>query len=462
MASREIRPLMNARTLSDGPDARDPAWPYSKREQRGWYMYDWANSTFQSTVITLFLGPYLTALAKAAAAADGRVHPFGIPVDPRSWWGYLISISVITQVFTLPIVGTIADFSAHKKRLMALFAYTGALATTAMFFLHGDEYLIGGALFLIANLAFGASVVVYNSFLPEIAPPEQRDAVSSTGWGIGYLGGGLLLALNLALFAKAKAFGLSTAMAVRINLSSAGIWWALFSVIPLTAIRNRPRARVRGPGEGLLSSFREFTVTLRGMGCYPQTLRFLIAYLLYNDAVQAVIALASQFGSDELKMSLSDLTEVILMVQFVAFFGAFLFDWIARAIGAKLAVLASLVIWTGVLVTMYLSVRTETQFFIVAAIVAIVLGGTQALSRSLFSQMIPAGREAEYFGVYEISDKGTSWMCPLLFGLALQFTGSYRLSILSLVTFFIAGLLVLVTVNVRHAAAEASRPSGVN
>jgi MFS transporter, UMF1 family len=438
------------------PDAMNaPALPYSKREQRGWYMYDFANSTFQSTVVTLFLGPYLTALAKAAAGADGRVHPLGVPIDPRSWWGYLISISVITQIFALPIAGTIADFSPNKKRLMALFAYAGALATAAMFFLHGDEYLLGGVLFLVANLAFGASIVVYNSFLTDIAPPERRDAVSSTGWGIGYLGGGLLLALNLVLFSKAKAFGLSDAMAVRINLSSAGVWWALFSLIPLAAIRNRPPGRKRAPGEAFSKTFREFAVTLRDMRHYPQTLRFLVAYLLYNDAVQAVIALSAQFGSDELKISMTDLTGVILMVQFVAIFGSFLFDWIAKGIGAKPAVIVSLLIWTAVLVSMYVSVRTETQFFVVAAIVAIVLGGTQALSRSLFSLMIPKGREAEYFGVYEISDKGTSWMCPLLFGLALQFTGSYRLAILSLITFFAAGLLVLLTVNVRHAAAEA-------
>jgi len=429
--------------------------PYSKREQRGWYMYDWANATFHSTVVTLFLGPYLTVLAKAAAGPDGRVHPLGIPVDPRSWWGYLISVSVVTQIFTLPIAGTIADFSPNKKRLLALFAYTGAFATAAMFFLHGDEYLAGGMLFLIANLAFGAAVVVYNSFLPDIAPPEQRDAVSSTGWGIGYLAGGLLLALNLVLFMKAKALGLSESMAVRINLSSAGVWWAVFCMIALVTIRRRPPARRRGPNEGLLDSFREFAGTLRDMRHYPQTLRFLLAFLLYSDAVQAVIALSAQFGSDELKMSMTDLTEMILMVQFLAFFGSFLFDWIAKAIGAKPAVILSLLIWTGVLVAMYVSVRTEQQFFIVAAVVAMVLGGTQALSRSLFSLMIPKGREAEYFGIYEISDKGTSWMCPLLFGLALQFTGNYRLAILSLITFFAAGLLVLLTVNVRHAAAEA-------
>jgi UMF1 family MFS transporter len=205
-----------------------------------------------------------------------------------------------------------------------------------------------------------------------------------------------------------------------------------------------------------MKTFREFAATLRGMRHYPQTLRFLVAYLLYNDAVQTVIAVSAQFGSDELKIPLADLTEVILMVQFVAFFGSLVFDWLAKWIGAKDAVIVSLLIWTGVLISIYVSVRNETQFFIVAAIVGMVQGGTQALSRSLFSLMIPKGREAEYFGVYEISDKGTSWLCPLLFGLALQFTGSYRIAILSLITFFAAGLLVLLTVNVRHAATEAA------
>ncbi|HTR36027.1 MAG TPA: MFS transporter [Bryobacteraceae bacterium] len=434
---------------------KPPVLPYSKREQRGWYMYDWANSTFASTVVTLFLGPYLTELAKTAAGASGRVHPLGIPVDPRSWWGYLISVSVVMQVLALPILGTVADFSKNKKGLMALFAYTGATATAAMFFLKGGAYLAGGILFLIANLAFGASIVVYNSFLNDIAPADQRDAVSSKGWGIGYLGGGLLLALNLALFAKSSALGVSETLAVRINLASAGVWWALFTLIPLAALRNRPPGRVRTPQEGLTRTFRAFVNTLGQMRRYPQTLRFLVAYLLYNDAVQTVITLSAQFGNDELKISMQDLTMVILMVQFVAFFGSFLFDWIARWIGTKPAVVASLLIWTGVLVAMYVSVRTEAQFFIVAAVVAMVLGGTQALSRSLYSLMLPKGREAEYFGLYEISDKGTSWMCPLLFGLALQFTGSYRLAILSLITFFAAGLLVLLTVNVRQAAAEA-------
>jgi UMF1 family MFS transporter len=195
------------------------------------------------------------------------------------------------------------------------------------------------------------------------------------------------------------------------------------------------------------------------MRSYPQTLTFLIAYLLYNDAVQAVIALSAQFGSDELKIPMSDLTLAILMVQFVAFAGALVFNGVAKLIGTKPAIVVALLIWIGVVLAIYLVVRTTAHFFITAAVVAVVMGGTQALSRSLFSQMIPKGREGEYFGVYEISDKGTSWLAPLIFGLALQFTSSYRLAILSLLAFFVAGLLVLLRVHPARAAREAASPS---
>lgn len=421
-----------------------------KREQKYWYLYDWANSAFASTVLTLFLGPYLTSVAKAAAAADGRVYPFGIPVDPRSWWGYLVSASVVLQVLALPLVGTMADRSSNKKGLLAVLTAIGAGSTMALFFVQGSAYLFGGALFLIANVAFGASIVVYNSFLPEIAEPEERDSVSSKGWGIGYLGGGLVLALNLVLFTKAKEIGISEGLAVRISLCSAGVWWALWTVVSLSGLRNHP-----GSARESASAPLQFFHTLWGMRRYPQTLTFLLAYLLYNDAVQAVIAMAAQFGNDELKIPLSIMTGVILMVQFVAFGGAFVFDFVSRRIGTKPAIVVSLVIWIGCVLAMYLVVKGTVGFIIAAAVVAMVLGGTQALSRGLFSQMIPKGREAEYFGVYEISDKGTSWMAPLVFALALQFSGNYRAAILSLLSFFIFGMLVLLRVDPVRAAREA-------
>jgi UMF1 family MFS transporter len=423
--------------------------PSTSREKRGWYLYDWANSAFATTVVTLFLGPYLTALAKTAASADGLVHPLGIPVDPRSFWSYMVSISVAAQVLVLPVVGAIADYGRRKKEVLAVTAYLGASATMAMFFLQGGDYLFGGVLFLIANVSFGASSVIYNSFLPEIASPEERDAVSSKGWGIGYLGGGLLLALNLLLYLRADKVGVSEGLAVRISLSSAGVWWAVFTVPVILALRNRGAARQLPAGQSALGTLvRQLGHTLREMRQYPQTLLFLIAYLLYNDAIQTVLSIATQFGNDELKIPVSQLTLVILMAQFVGFFGAIGFNWLAREIGAKRAVIASLIVWTGVVVYIYAIVQTTAEFFVMGAIVALVMGGSQALSRSLYAQLVPKGKEAEYFSIYEISDKGTSWLCPILFGLTLQLTGKYRLAVLSLIVFFVAGLLVLLKVDV--------------
>ncbi|MEK7405294.1 MAG: MFS transporter [Acidobacteriota bacterium] len=416
------------------------------RERAGWYCYDWANSAFYTSVVTLIFGPYVTEeLAKPAADAAGYIYPLGIAIYARSYWGYLIALAVVLQVLVLPVIGAIVDSSGRKKQLLGVFAYAGALATMAMYFLEGTAYMAAGVLFLLANLSFGASIVVYNAFLPAIAAPEERDAVSSTGWGIGYLGGGLLLALNLALFRYAGSLGLSEAHAARINLCSAGAWWALFSIIPMLTLRNRAPV-----GVGHARPLRDLTK-------YPQALTFLVAYMLYNDAIQAVIALAVQFGSDELGMPMATLALAILMVQFVGFFGALGFNQAARLIGAKRAVMASLVVWTGVLGAIYGWVRTTADFFLMAALVAVVLGGSQALSRSLFSQLIPKGAEAEYFSLYEISEKGTSWLCPLFFALALQFTRSYRLAILSLIVFFVLGLAVLARVDVRRGMAEAGQ-----
>lgn len=426
------------------------------REQRGWYFYDWANSAFYTTVVTLFLGPYLTELARRAAQGGTYVFPLGIPVDYRSYWGYLVALSVAMQVAALPVVGAWADASGRKKHLLALFAYTGAAATVAMFWVRGEAYLLGGALFLVANLSFGASTVIYNAFLPEIALPEERDAVSARGWGLGYAGGGLLLALNLLLYQKAEAWGLPEELAIRISLASAGLWWGVFSIIPLLTLQNRPAVVKRDAGRSLVGAglFR-LASTLRDLRRYPLTLLFLAAYLLYNDGIQTVITQASHFGSEELKIPIGTLTLAILMVQFVAFFGALLFEGIARLVGSKNALMLSLAIWTGVLIFAYFSVTKTSQFLVMAAVIAVVLGGSQALSRSVFSLMIPKGSEAEYFSLYEISDKGTSWLGPLLFGLGLQLTGNYRFAILALIVFFISGMGLLWRVDVVRAAAEA-------
>lgn len=427
-----------------------------KYQQWAWYSYDWGNSAFSTTVVTLFLGPYLTSLAKAAAGADGRIHPLGFSLDPRALWSYLIAVSVILQVLFLPLVGAIADYAQHKREMLGGFALVGVVSTCLMLFMHGEHYLWGAGLFLMANLVFGASIVIYNSFLPDISTPEERDSVSSMGWGMGYLGGGLLLALNLFLYGNAGKFGLSEGMAVRISLCSAGVWWGIFTVPTLLGLRNSLNKRSLPPGENYLSiGIKQVAALLKNIRLYPQALLFLIAFLLYNDGIQTVIALASQFGSDQLGMSMASLTQAILMVQFVAFFGAMGFNYVSKWIGAKSSVAISLVIWTLTLLYIWLAVKSESEFFILAFIIGIVMGGSQALSRSLFSQLIPKGREAEYFSLYEISDKGTSWISPLVFGLALELTGNYRVAILSLIIFFIGGLVVLLRVNVQQGIREA-------
>src|SRR2546429_754245 len=240
--------------LCHPPGARRAQPVNSRRERIGWYFYDWANSAFPATVVTVFLGPWLTTVTKAAAGADGFVYPLGIKVHAGSFFPYVVSLSVLVQVALLPILGAVADSSHRKKEMLGLFAYAGAGATLGLWSVDGTRYLPGGVLFLIANVSFGASVVFYNAFLPEIAAPDRRNAVSSTGWALGYLGGGLLLALNLALFSHAAALGLSPDAGVRLKPASAGAWWAVFTLIPLLTLRNRAPARLPLPGQSYLRS----------------------------------------------------------------------------------------------------------------------------------------------------------------------------------------------------------------
>lgn len=429
---------------------------FSRKEQRGWFFYDWANSAFSTTVVTLFLGPYLTSLAKNAADAKGLVYPLGLPISAQSVWPYLVSLAVFVQIFVLPVAGAIADYGHRKREMLGVCAFVGAGATMTMFFLQGSNYLLGCALFLIANSAFGASIVIYNSFLPEIAAPDERDSVSSKGFGLGYIGGGLLLVLNILLYQKAESIGISESTAVRISLMSAGLWWALFTLIPLAVLKNRAPSKRPPEGKGYVgAALLQLRHTFAEIMTLPQTMKFLIGYLIYNDAIQTVLTLAAAFGQEELKLPVEALTVAILLAQFVGFVGAMFFNWVSSKLGSKRTVMITLAIYCFVLIYAYAGVQTKTEFYILSSMVGAVMGGSQALSRSLFSFMIPKGHEAEYFSIYEISDKGTSWLGPLFFGLALQMTGSYRISILSLIVFFIAGLVFLYIVDVKKAAMEA-------
>ncbi|MGV9565573.1 MFS transporter [Streptomyces sp. NPDC003480] len=432
-----------------------------KREQHGWYFYDWACSVYSTSVLTVFLGPYLTAVAKSAADADGYVHPLGIPVRAGSFFAYAVSASVVLAILVMPLAGAAADRTGRKKPLLALCAYLGATATTGLFFLDGHRYLVGGLLLIVANASMAVSMVVYNSYLPQIAPPEERDAVSSRGWAFGYAAGSLVLIVNLVLFTAHDSFGLSESMAVRICLASAGLWWGAFTLVPLRRLRDRrTESSASSPSSApAVHGWRQLAATIRDMRGKPLTLAFLLAYLVYNDGIQTVISQASVYGSEELGLSQSTLITAVLLVQVLAVGGALGMGRLARIHGAKRTILGSLVAWTLTLGAGYfLPAGAPVGFFLLAACIGLVLGGSQALSRSLFSHLVPPGKEAEYFSAYELSDRGMSWLGPLLFGLTYQLTGSYRDAIVSLVAFFALGFVLLARVPVRQAVRDAGNP----
>lgn len=416
----------------------------TRRERIGWYFYDWANSAFYTTVIAVFLGPYLTYVANNAADSNGNVYILGIAVFADSVFAYSVSISVLLQFIILPAIGAYADFSNIKKPLLAIFAYLGAFSTMGLYFLEGSNYLLGVILFIIANVSFGASVVVYNAYLNEISTLKDRDAVSSIGWAMGYLGGGILLLFNLLLYTNAENLGITENYAIRISLCSAGIWWGIFTLVPIINLKTRGITRRIQEGENyLLFGYKYFLKNIKDLLKNPITLQFLIAYLFYNEGVQTIIVIAAQFARIELNIGMDIITIVILLVQFLAFIGSLLFGWIAKFSGTKNSILISLIIWSMCVIYSYAFLGNQTEFIILAGFLGLVLGGTQALSRSLFSKLIPPKKEAEYFSIYEISDRGTSWIGPFIFGLSLQSTTSYRLAILSLIVFFLVGIVLL-------------------
>ena len=435
-----------------------------RREIFGWAMYDWANSGFQTTVVTVMSGPYLTALARRDVGENGLIFTLGpLLVTAKSFFPFCIGLSVLLQVFLLPVLGAIADYTNLKKPLMAFFCYTGSAATCLLFFVTGGRYLLGGLLLVVANLCFGASLVLYNAFLNDIATEDRRDKVSSRGYALGYVGGGVLLLANLALLQRASALGIDAGLAVRLSLCSAGFWWGGFSIVTFRRLKTREASASPHASESSITAgLHELLASFRALQRLPQTLRYLTSYMLFNDGIQTVISMASLFLSQELFVARglpedqSFLVGLILMIQFVAFFGAHAFERIAAFIGTKAAILLSLVIWTGTIIYAYGWLQTTAQAWAMGAMIATVLGGSQALSRSLFSQMIPAGREASFFGMYEISERGTSWIGPILFGIVAAATNSYRQAILSLIVLFLAGMIALLLTDTERAIVQAS------
>ncbi len=453
--------------MSQPAGGQDLTHERSKAHQRAWGWYDWANSAYVTTTSTVLISPYLTAIARADVCPDlvegeqcnETLSILGIPVAVGSLAPYTVTLATIVSALALLFVGAIADRTARPTRLMGGLAWVGSAAAMSMFFLAGTNWALGVFLVVVANLCLGASTVVYDALLVRIAHPDDRDRVSSRGWALGYLGGGVLLALNLGLLQLHDTIGLSEGMAVRVSLLSAGVWWAAFTVIPVLGLRS-----IRGTtlepvdkGAGLvLGAVAQLRTTFTEMRLYPQTLLFLVAYLFFNDGIQTVIYSASLYGSEELRFESGQLIITILLVQFVAFGGALLFGNLAGRFGAKHTVLGGLLMWTAVVAFAFVVPAGAYGVWLVCAVcIGVVLGGTQALSRSMYSQLVPRGRESEFFSFYQAMERGTSWLGTLAFGLIFQLTGSYRPAILALIAFFVVGGLLLTRVDMRRGIADA-------
>ncbi len=419
-----------------------------RKEIFGWMLYDWANSAFFTSVISVLIGPYLLSLAQKSVGEDGVIFNLGFfDVTAKGLFAFSTAISTV--------------YTHLKKRLMAIFCYTGVIAGACMFFVT-ESFLTLAFLIIVSNMAFAAANVFYNAFLIDIATEDKRDRVSSYGYGLGYLGGVVMLVINSLTISYAENLGMTTATAARISFLAAALWWGIFAAISFYMVKQRRPEKAIPADKNLVTvGFSELWQTLKELRRLRYTMLFLIAYLFYNDGIQTVILQSSVFMSYELftskgeEIDSSFLIIIFIIAQISALAGALLFERIARVIGAKKTIIVSLIIWCGIVIYSYGFFQTKTQAYFIGACIGMVLGCAQALSRSLYSQMIPKGRESSFFGLYEISEKGTSWMGQILFTIIVGVTGSFRHAILGLIVFFVVGCLILIFTNTEKAIHEA-------
>jgi len=435
-----------------------------RREILGWIAYDWANHAFFTLVLGVLVGEYLTGLTQSAVGENGPVITFAGRdlVTAKSLFSYSVGISVLLQVVFLPILGAIADYTHLKKTFLAVFCYLGVASCIGLYFIQGEMYLIGATLFILTNLGAGASIVFFNSYLSDIATEDRRDQISSWGFASGYLGGFITLIIGAILIFSAPRLGITAGDAARFCFLFAGIWWGGFSIFTFVLLKNRLPVREAPVNIGYVrAGLTELVGTFRELIRLKHTLHFLISYLLYNDGIQTVIAMSAVFLSQELFVARGLETDTSVLIisfmiaQFVGFIGALVFERISRFTSSKTAILISLVIWSAIVIYAFGFLETVTEAYVMSGAIGFVLGGSQALSRSLFSQMIPKGRESAFFGIYAISERGTSWIGPIVFGLVAQFTDSYRPAILALIVFFVGGSIILYFVNTEKAIHEA-------
>lgn len=415
----------------------------------GWCMYDWANSAY----ITTAVGILPIFFASGVVPPDGAVI-FGQRFRADTLWGFTVGLAGVISFLFAPVMGAIADFSSSKKKFLMAFAYTGALFCTLLYFTYSGDVIKTLVLFLFTQLGFVNANVFYDAFLPHVSSDEKMDRTSAKGFSFGYLGGGLQFAIALALVSLHEKVGLTSAQAARMGIAMAGVWWAVFTYVAMKRL-HEPASEAVLPaeyrGQHWLIAYikvgfgRTWRTTLR-TAQYKHLVIFLVAFMLYNEGVQTVINMATIYGTKELHLPASALMLTLLIIQFVAIFGSILFAWLAGKIGTRRAISVGLMIWSGVVVYAYFIDSTK-EFFALGMVVGIAMGGTQSLSRSYYGSMVPEAASAEFFGFYTVFSKFSAIWGPWVFAAITHFSSSARTAIVSLIIFFIAGLLVLTLVN---------------
>ena len=448
----------------------DPIAAARRRAVSGFTLYDVANSAFVTTVVTAVGGPFLTAIAEEAADSSGRLSLLGLHPRAASVFAYAVSFSVVLQVLMLPLLGALADRPSAKRRVLVAGTGVGALSTLALAVVPMGAPLPALLAFVVGNVAFGAAILVYNAYLADVAELADRDRVSARGFAFGYAGGAFVLALSLGLLTAAEPLGIDRGTAVRVTIAFSGLWWAVVGLVAirrLDAVQLLPGYDARTSDVPLVAqvrgSLRQLRGSLAALRALPGTARYLVSFLLFNDAIQAVVALSAVVLTQELFVARGQdaddatpfLLQLILLIQVVAVIGAAGSARLARRIGAKSTLLLTLVLWVGVVVYAVVALESTTQAYVMGVVIALVLGGSQALARSLFSSMVPQDRQASFFGFYELAERGTAWVGTLVFAIVLDITGSYRGALLSLLVLFVTGGLLLASTDTDAAIAAA-------
>jgi MFS transporter, UMF1 family len=455
---RRFEPVTSPPTAPDELTSAPRGWLAAlglhRPELRAWAMYDWANSAMVTTIITAVFPIYFSDVAAAGL-------PEGVGA---ARFAAASTVGMVIIAVLAPVLGSLADERPIKKRLLGMFMGIGVAAVGAMFFIERGDWVLAALLFVVANIGANGSFVFYDALLPHVARPDEVDRVSTAGYALGYVGGGVLLLLNLAWIMKPAWFGLPehSTLPTRLAFVSVAVWWLVFS-IPL--FRQVPEPPVDAGGSGrraghpLAAAFVRLAETFRELKRFKQGFLMLLAFLIFNDGIGTIIRMATIYGN-EIGIGKEAMIASIIIVQFVGIPFAFLFGSLAGWIGAKRAIGLGLLVYVGISVLGYF-MKTNTHFLILAVLVGMVQGGTQALSRSLFASLIPRDRSGEFFGFFAVVEKFAGIAGPLLFGLSISLTHETRYAILTVIPFFLVGAALLALVDVKAGQREARAAEAV-